>query len=261
MSNRSGGTSGEGGTPVSGSPAAATVAPAGSEPAASRESGGPGLRVAVGQRVEVEVYGTKVTGSVVRSGDNSVVIDGHRIDDLRRLRLGVSATVTFGVTDGAIRIKATLGPAREGISLQFVGPVQMINRRAHPRAAISAPVEVVWTAPGRPTPLVSSATTIDLSAGGVRFCTDSGCETPAEGTLALLTFRFPDRRVTLPARVLATGGTVVRAQFSGPLQDDVAGIDAMVLQHLMNTDRTDPGRSADESVVAGRRCGYRSPAG
>lgn len=192
-----------------------------------------GLRACAGQSAEVEVYGTKVSGRVVRSGDGFVVVEGPRIGDLRRLRLGVRATVTLGTVGGAARIEATLGSARDGIVLQFCGPVLMVNRRAHPRAPLTVKGEMVWLPLQGSVAVTSAFTTLDVSAGGIRLEIEAGGQTPAEDAVALLALRFVPRRMILPARVLDANSAVVRVQFCGPDPDDVARIGTMVLQDLM----------------------------
>jgi hypothetical protein len=193
--------------------------------------------IEVGQRVEVEVYGTNVGGHVVRVSDNSVIVDGARIGDLRKLRLGVGATLTFGVAEGAAKVRASLGPAREGIALQFEGPIELVNRRAHPRAPIDVSVDVVWMTSDNSVPGVLTANTIDLSAGGARLAANPGGSLPTKGAMTLLTFYFADKAVNMPARVLAIDDTVLRVQFTGPDPEDLSKIDTMVLQHLMRMNR------------------------
>jgi hypothetical protein len=193
--------------------------------------------IEVGQRVEVEVYGTSVSGYVIRVNENSVVVDGARIGDLRRLRLGVGASLTFGVAEGAARVRASLAPAREGIALQFEGPIELVNRRAHPRAPIDVNVDVIWMTSDNSVPGVLTANTIDLSAGGARLAANPGGTLPTKGAMTLLTFYFADKAVNMPAKVLAIDDTILRVQFSGPDPEDLSKIDTMVLQHLMRMNR------------------------
>jgi hypothetical protein len=192
----------------------------------------PGFRASVGQRAEIEVYGSKVSGVVVRAGAGSAVVDADCLCGITMMRLGVQAVATFGVAEGAARVRATVGRAREGISLQFTGPAQLINRRAHPRVDLGVPVDIVWTAPGRPG-MVASAESVDLSAGGIRLRVKPGQELPVEHQLTLLTLNVEGRSLTLPARILAVHGGTLRAQFSGPAPEDVEAISAIVLHHLV----------------------------
>jgi hypothetical protein len=219
----------------------------------SRIGPGTSLAIEVGQRVEVEVYGTSVSGHIIRVGDNSVVVDGTRIDDLRKLRLGVRAVLTFGIAEGAARVQASLAPAREGITLQFEGPIELVNRRAHPRAPIDVTADVIWMTSENSVPGVLSADTLDLSAGGARLAAHPGGLLPPKGAMTLLTFYFTDKAVNLPAKVLAIDDTVLRVQFSGPDPDDLSKIDHMVLQHLMRMNRL-----RKRGVVPGRAGTTRS---
>lgn len=193
--------------------------------------------IEVGQRIDVEVYGTSVSGHVIRVNEDSVIVDGTRIGELRRLRLGVGATLTFGVAEGAARVRASLAPAREGIALRFEGPIELVNRRAHPRAPIDVNVDVVWMTSDNSVPGVLTANTIDLSAGGARLAAHPGGTLPTKGAMTLLTFYFADKAVNMPAKVLAIDDTVLRVQFSGPDPEDLSKIDTMVLQHLLRMNR------------------------
>jgi hypothetical protein len=224
---------------------------AGGGPQASGQILGAAFRPRVGQTVEVDVFGTRMTAKVLRSGEASLEVDGPRCSEWRRLRLGVHATVTLGADGGAARADATLGPAREGICLQLRGPFRLVNRRADPRAAIIMPVDVAWMPPNCSQAVVSTATTLDLSAGGVRLTIDPGCEVPTESTMILLGLRFPDRRLTVPGLILAVAEPIVRARFCGPPHsEDVAAIAAVVLQSLLPTGTSSMGRAPTSGTLA-----------
>lgn len=207
----------------------------------ARADRGPGVplmpaaefRTTRGQQVDLDIFGQKVPGVVLRPSLGSAVIEVRASSQVHRLRLGVQVTAVFAVPNGAAQVSATLGQAHDGVVLRFSGSVRLINRRRHPRAEIVAPVDLLWRDGCAPHGQLARASTLDLSEGGAQLQLATGSARPAPGTLVLLNLHLPDGPVELAGRILDVPGATVRVEFGGVVEADAARVGSLVNQILL----------------------------
>ena len=122
-----------------------------------------------GHVVELEVYGDRMTGRLVDATDETLRISTPSGQQISGLRLSTAhGTAVVSLPGGAARMPVACWAKANIVRLQLIGPVEFIQRRAHPRVAVQLPVSLAWLCPGERTWNHARSDTVDLSLGGLR---------------------------------------------------------------------------------------------
>lgn len=186
------------------SPAAAVDAPA-------------SLLTAPGQRVEIDLFGNKITGKIIRSGAKSVAVEIPRLSDVRAMRIGTRVKALFAARGAAAEITCGLSRTQDHIVLDFLSTPRLIQRRRHQRFELQAAVDLAWRDRATNAWFTCRALTQDVSEGGARLVlTRSGHDAaaaPIPETIMIMALRGSGETA---ARTVHVDGDQIRMEFLQP---------------------------------------------
>ena len=170
-----------------------------------------------GQRVEIDLFGKTVTGTIIRAGARSVAVGIPQMSDVRAMRIGTRVKALFAARGAVAEVTCGLSRMQDHIVLEFLSAPRLIQRRQHERFDLEVAVDLAWR--DRTTNAWAScpALTRDVSGGGTRLVlTRSGRHTgtaPTPGAIVLLALSGGGE---ISARVLHVDGMTVRMEFIQP---------------------------------------------
>jgi PilZ domain len=181
--------------------------------AAATESAG--FCPAPGNSVEIDVFGRKVIGTVLRSGPESIAVRIPQLADLRSMRVGTRVKALFAVSGAAAEVSCRLYSMPDHVVLKPVGKPRVIQRRRHERLPLQVSVALAWWDRDAGTWAHTAAVTQDVSVSGARVTLTPVRPGLVAGAVLLLALPAP-ARVETGARIVQADGAVARLEFIDP---------------------------------------------
>jgi len=120
-----------------------------------------------GHLVEVLVYGQRMTGRVLRINPDNFTVKipvEEQSGDVRRF--SVTGTAIVSLDGAAANVPVTVRSTGEFVTMQVIGPADIIQRRRHVRIRLSVPIKLAWRSDGVWN--YAESRTQDISTGGIR---------------------------------------------------------------------------------------------
>jgi c-di-GMP-binding flagellar brake protein YcgR len=193
-----------------------------------------------GHQVDLEVYGQRMTGRVLRTGPDNITVRmpiDEQSGDVRRF--SVTGTAVISIEGAAARVPVSVQSTGEYVRLQVIGPAEIIQRRLHRRAAISVPVRLAWHSAAEGRVRWAESRTVDISVGGLRIAAAKAVW-PGLSERVDVAIQLPSGEVTEPATVIGkTPAYDLRLEFAEVTAKTRGAIEELVEETL----REDTGRA------------------